>query len=81
MCVMKKLPLLITVIIIGGLMSFSSCMLDEDCMSCYWEKRDDNTNAIVDQGSPSIYCDDALDEILNESPITVGNLTTRWICK
>ncbi len=59
---------------------FYSC-LEEDCKECRIAVYEDG---VLDEASSSdyvIYCEDELDEILNEDPVVIDNKETRYECK
>lgn len=58
---------------------FTSCVKDDLCKYCRAETRDSN-NHLVSAGPWQEYCGSDLKEIEGETS-TVGDLTTRMVCK
>lgn len=78
---MKKrlLPIIlaISIIFVAGLF-FQSCEL-EDCANCKQIKTDtDGIETILETVTA---CDDELTELENEPPVTIGGVTTKWVCE
>ena len=61
-----------------ALISMSSCT--KDCKDCKSVTTDAQGN-VIQEGSTSQYCDDALDDKENQEPVTVGDNTTKWVCE
>ncbi len=61
-----------------ALISMNSCT--KDCKDCKSVTTDTQGN-VIQEGSSSQYCDDALDNKENEEPVTVGDQTTKWVCE
>lgn len=61
-----------------ALISMSSCT--KDCKECKSVTTDAQGN-VIQEGSSSQYCDEALDNKENEQPVTVGDQTTKWVCE
>jgi|OpeIllAssembly_1097287.scaffolds.fasta_scaffold606910_2 hypothetical protein len=55
-----------------------SCDLLEDCKTCKLKTDDNGT---ITYGSGIETCGDALAEREAEEPVTVGNVTTSWVCE
>lgn len=56
----------------------SSCT--EDCKNCKTQTKDGSGN-IVQEGTASEYCDEALEAKEAEEPVTDGSTTTSWYCE
>ena len=54
-----------------------SCNLLEDCKTC---KLETNDNGDVSYGTGVPTCGDALADREAEDPVTIGDVTTRWVC-
>ncbi|MFO7922607.1 MAG: hypothetical protein R6U58_02835 [Bacteroidales bacterium] len=65
-------------VIISGLFLFKSCELAGDCMMC--KKVTYENGEKISESDPVEYCGIALDDILDEEDVTIGNRTTRWEC-
>lgn len=74
---MKKLvPLLF-----AGMCLMISCAEDEpDCMKCYSEVTDTDTN-VKTKGSKSTYCNEELDLKLRAKPINLDGSRSAWVCE
>jgi len=75
---MKKI-LLFTLVSLFAIFITTSCT--KDCKKCRYVKTNDVNGNVVDEGSSSEYCDTQLDEKENETPSTVGDYTTKWVCE
>ena len=74
---MKKfLRLLVVVFLFAALVP--SCDLLEDCKTC---KLETNDNGVITYGTGVPTCGDALADREAEDPVTVGDVTTRWVCE
>ena len=58
-----------------------SCAEDEaDCMKCYTEVTDTETN-IKTKGASATYCDEELDKKLGAKPISLDGKVSEWVCE
>ena len=75
----KRLLSIISVISIIFISAFfQSCEL-EDCATCEQIQTDaDGTKTIL---ATVTVCDEELDELENETPVTINNVTTEWVCE
>ena len=69
---------LLLIIASSSILLFKSCELQNDCMMC---KKVTYENGVkISETTPVKYCDEALDKILDEEDVTIGNRTVRWEC-
>ncbi|MCK4663764.1 MAG: hypothetical protein KAT68_12910 [Bacteroidales bacterium] len=73
---MKKLILVVIILFITGFV-FISC--EEDCANC--RTKTTYTDGTVEYGDWVEYCDEALEEIENKDPITIGDATSEYECE
>ena len=74
---MKKLLTILFAVAFIGTMTMSC---QEDCKNCK-TKETNNTTGVVTEGSSSEYCDEQLEQVENEEPATVGDITSTWVCE
>lgn len=63
------------------LLAFFYISCQKECKTCKSVTRDVNTGNIIQQGNPSEYCDEDLEKIEKEEPVTVGDQQTKWECE
>lgn len=61
-----------------ALIPLNSCT--KDCKYCKSVTTDSLGN-VIQEGQLNEYCDEALEEKENQEPVTVGDLTTKWVCE
>jgi hypothetical protein len=59
--------------------AFYACT--KDCKDCKSVTINNPNDSIIQEGSTNKYCDTDLDKKESEEPVTVGNLTTKWVCQ
>jgi hypothetical protein len=74
---MKRSLIIIAVITFIGLLG-DSCSKDDECKTCKLNTYVNST--LTAEGEAVEYCGSELDRIQAESPVTVGNTTTRYDC-
>ena len=68
---------IVSIIFVAGLF-LHSCEL-EDCATCEQIRTDtDGTETIL---ATVRVCDEELDELENETPVTINGVTTEWVCE
>ena len=76
---MKKTRLVAGAVLVLFLGMITSCEIIEECGTCRLIQEDSDGN-IISEGTPLPYCGDALEEKRNEPPVTVGGITSYWVC-
>ena len=76
---MKRLIIILSVVFIGAIV-MSSCE-EDDCKMCREVTYNSDGTVFEDNNTPEEYCETELDEIEDQEPVTIGDLTTRWVCE
>lgn len=63
-----------------SIIAFLSVSCTEECKNCKTQTKDTSGN-IVQEGTSTEYCDEALEAKENEEPVTDGSTTTAWYCE
>lgn len=75
---MRKKVFLIGAVVLFAAGFLTSCDLIEECGTCeLWKE---SANGDIEKGTPLPFCGDQLKEKENQSPVTVGGVTTYWYC-
>ena len=74
---MRKRPILIGAVTLFALGFLTSCDLIEECGNCELVTE---SNGSVTRGTPLPSCGEQLKEKEDQSPVTVGGVTTHWEC-
>ncbi|MBN1187722.1 MAG: hypothetical protein JXB49_35940 [Bacteroidales bacterium] len=73
---MKKI-IIIAVAFTGLTFFFSSCE-KEECKVCAEVTYENGVE--TSRAKEAEYCDSELDDIESKEPVTVGDMTTKWVC-
>lgn len=60
--------------------SFNSCGLIKNCKICQ-QNTYNSSNVLITAGSETEYCDAELVTIQATKDVTVGGITTKWVCR
>lgn len=74
---MKKI---LTLVLSLAFLTIVSVSCTEECKNCKTVTKDTAGN-IIQEGTSSEYCDEALEAKENEEPATDGSTTTAWYCE
>jgi len=61
-------------------LAFNSCDLLKNCKTCQ-QNTYNSSNALITSGSESEYCDAELITIQATKDVTIGGITTKWVCR
>ena len=75
---MRKRTILIGAVTLFALGFLTSCDLIEECANC--ELVTEAADGTITKGTPLPLCGDQLKEREDQSPVTVGGVTTYWNC-
>lgn len=75
---MKKKSILIAGLFVLAIALLPACDLIEECGTC--SLITEENGSVINEGAALPYCGDELKEKKNADPVTVGGVTTYWIC-
>ncbi len=75
---MKKSNLLIAAVVVLAMGLLPACDFIEECGTCELVTEDADGEKTF--GTPLPFCGDNLTDKENESPVTIGGITTYWNC-
>jgi len=75
---MRKRKILLGAVILFTLGFLHACDLIDECGNC--KMATEQANGTTTYGSALPFCGDDLADRQNQSPVTVGGVTTYWVC-